>query len=207
MIKYRNSIISASAFRQTFGTVKSLSFGIPLRRSCVVRKFIEGMIFGFGFSLALLGVGGLGVYLFAPMVFRPVESSLSISQGPSPPTQLHQDRGPQFHELPIEEQIRRASVIALARFEPSADGKMKAIFREFLKKAPDTTIYYSIGDEYPSASYYPSEGTSHGDGLVVFFVGSPADMRMAMTYTGDRIHSLGDIPLELFRKKCQTPGA
>ena len=95
----------------------------------------------------------------------------------------------------------------MARFEPTADGRKKAIIRQFLKKAPDTTIYYSVGDEYPVASYYPSEGPMHGDGVIVFFVGSPAEMRMSMSYTGDRIQGLGDIPIELFKKKCETPGA
>lgn len=173
----------------------------------MARKFIEGLIFGFGFSLAFLAVGGLAVFFLGPTTFRPDDYPLAINDRELMPAPSPQNAGLRFHELPVEEQIKRASVIALARFEPAADGKMKAIFREFLKKAPDTTIYYSIGDEYPSASYYPSEGARHGDGVVVFFVGSPADMRMSMTYTGDRIHSLGDIPIELFKKKCQTPGA
>lgn len=173
----------------------------------MARKFIDGLVFGFGFSLALLVVGGLAMYLLAPPDFRPVQPSVSFSQGELPPTQFQKEPGLQFHALPIEKQIELASVIALARFEPAADGKMKAVFTEFLKKAPDTTIYYSIGDEYPSASFYPSDAKRFGDGVVVFFVGSPAEMRMSMTYTGDRIHSLGDIPLELFRKKCKTPEA
>lgn len=173
----------------------------------MLRKFFEGLLIGLGFWLALLVVGGIAMYLLAPPQFRPIQPSVSFSQEALPPTQLQKDPGPQFHDLPIEKQIAMASVIALARFEPGADGKMKAVFTEFLKKDPDTTIYYSIGDEYTSGSYYPSEGRHHGDGLVVFFVGSPADMRLSMTYTGDRIHSLGDIPLELFRKKCKAPEA
>ncbi len=173
----------------------------------MIRKFFEGLLIGLGFWLALLVVGGIAMYLLASPQFSPIHPSVTFSQGELPPTQVQKDPGPQFHDLPIEKQIAMASVIALARFEPAVDGKMKAVFREFLKEVPDTTIYYSIGDEYPSASYYPSEGKVHGDGVVVFFVGSPADMRMSMTYTGDRIHSLGDIPLELFRKKCKTPEA
>lgn len=172
----------------------------------MIRKFFEGLLMGLGFWLALLIVGGLAMVLLAPPAFIPIQPSISFSQSDSPP-QFQKDAGPQFHDLPIEKQIATASVIALARFEPAADGKMKAVFTEFLKKDPDTTIYYAIGDEYPAASYYPSERRGHGDGVVVFFVGSPADMRMSMTYTGDRIHSLGDIPLGLFRKKCKTPEA
>ena len=46
-----------------------------------------------------------------------------------------------------------------------------------------------------------------GDGAVVFFMGSPATMKMAVTYTGDRIHGLGDIPIELLREKCKEDSA
>ncbi len=83
---------------------------------------------------------------------------------------------------------------------------MKAIIKEFLKKEPDTTIYYSVGDEYKDSSYCPSQNTKYGDGVVISFVGSPATMRMSMSYSGGRIHSLGDIPMELFKEKCNDPG-
>jgi hypothetical protein len=43
--------------------------------------------------------------------------------------------------------------------------------------------------------------------MVMFFTGSPATMRMSMTYFGDRVHSLGDLPIELLRQKCEEPNA
>jgi len=112
-----------------------------------------------------------------------------------------------FHELPIEDQIKQSSVIALAKFEPSADGKMRAIIKEFLKKRPGTQIHYNIGDEHPSSSYYPSDNKVRGDGVVIFFVGSPASMKMSMTFSDNRILGLGDLPMELFKKKCAAPDA
>lgn len=80
---------------------------------------------------------------------------------------------------------------------------MKAVITEFLKKDANVTIYYGMGDEYPSSSYYPKEKTGYGDGVVIFFTGSPAMIKMSMTYSGDRIHGLGDLPVELLRKKCK----
>ena len=82
-----------------------------------------------------------------------------------------------------------------------------AKIKEFLKKESGTTIYYNIGDEYPTSSYYPKEGTRYGDGVIIFFADSPATMKMSMSYSGDRIHSLGDIPIELFKKKCNDQNA
>lgn len=108
-----------------------------------------------------------------------------------------------FHEMPIEQKIEHASLIAVAEFEEAEDGRMRAIIKEILKKAPGTVSYYDVGDEHPMSSFYPSSGRSRGDGLVLFFAGSPATMRLSMTYTGDRISSLGDMPLALLREKCQ----
>jgi hypothetical protein len=108
----------------------------------------------------------------------------------------------QFHELPIEEQIKEASLIAVAKYEPAPDGQMKAIITDILKKDPNVVSYYDVGDEHPSSSYYPKDRSSYGDGLVIFFTGSPATMRMSMSYEGDRIRSLGDMPLSLFKEKC-----
>jgi hypothetical protein len=110
-----------------------------------------------------------------------------------------------FHELGIDEQIAQASVIALARYEPAADGEKKAIIREILKQDPGTEMYYKVGDEYAPASHFVASGTDYGDGVVIFFTGSPAMMMMSMGYSGDRIRGLGDIPIELFRQKCAKP--
>src|SRR5688572_25529893 len=129
----------------------------------------------------------------------PTNEERALNGKPWPTTgQAH----PNFHELPLEEQIRAASVIALVRYEPASGGKVKAVIKEFLKKDPGVELHYNIGDEYAHASHYAGGGSDHGDGVIVFFVGSPAEMRMSTTYSGDRIRGLGDIPLELFREKC-----
>ena len=183
----------------------------------MLKKFTEGLVFGGGFGISFLALWYVAAYLITPMFFGSqieqvtnaqlseldANAPASISQSPN----SRPEAGPPFHELKIEEQIKKSSVIALAKFELSSDGKMKAIIKEFLKKEPDVKLYYNEGDEYASSSYYPTDKTSYGDGLVIFFVGSPATMRMAMSYEGDRIRGLGDIPLELFKKKCEEPNA
>ncbi len=167
------------------------------------KKFLEGVVFGTGFAIAFIALAWLGVSLLTSAHVSQGDSTVSFGTSRQPSTPVGAESGPPFHELPLEEQIKRASVIALARYEPAPDGRKRAILKEFLKKDPETTIYYKIGDEFTSASFYPAEGSERGDGLVIFFVGSPATMRMSMTFFGDRIPSLGDIPLELFRNKCK----
>src|SRR5688572_12854691 len=46
-----------------------------------------------------------------------------------------------FHEWPLEEQIDKATVIAIARYDRE-DGKRKCVFSEILKQEPGTTFSY-----------------------------------------------------------------
>lgn len=177
------------------------------------KKFTDGLIFGAGFTLSFIILWYMAAYFIQPtLTERQIEHFKDeypdvISKVPQPP-QLKNEMGSgqnkiPFHEQSIEEQIKQSSVIALSKYESAPDGRTKAVITEFLKKDPDTTIYYNIGDEYPPASYFPKENTSHGDGVVIFFTGSPAMMRMSMTYSGNRIRSLGDLPVSLLREKCK----
>ncbi len=177
----------------------------------MLKKFTDGLVFGTGFAISFVAIWYIATYTLYPTLISSVTESANqqiAQEGYSVPSEQtvpniqHQLSKP-FHEMSPEEQIKNASVIALARFEKSPDGKMKAIIKEFLKKEPRVTIYYNIGDEYPSSSYYPSENRSYGDGVVIFFTGSPARMGMSVTYTGDRISGLSDIPIELFKQKCK----
>ena len=176
------------------------------------RKFLEGLCFGSGFTIAFMVLWSVLAFTLAPALATMFMSRMSGEHevSVSPPnipglSGTMRSEGPSFGDLSIEEQIEKSSVIAVARYEKAPDGKMKAIIREFLKKDPDATVYYKVGDEYPGASRYPSGNTHYGDGAVIFFVGSPASMRMSITYSGDRITGLGDMPIELLRQKCQAP--
>lgn len=110
--------------------------------------------------------------------------------------------GTPFYELPIEQQIEQSSMIAVAEYEDGGDGRMRAMIREILKKDPGTVSYFDVGDEHHMSSYHGSSDRSRGDGVVIFFTGSPATMSLSMSYEGERIRSLGDMPLALFREKC-----
>lgn len=165
------------------------------------KKFFEGVTFGAGFGLTFLLVAWLGLSFFISKAPDSTGVSFSTSK---PIEKSAEESGMPFHELPVEEQIKKSSIIALARYETAPDGKKKAILKEFLKKEPGTTIYYNIGDEYPPGSFYPTKGRGNNENLIIFFTGSPASMKMSTTFSGDRISSIGDIPLELFRSKCRT---
>ena len=188
-------------------------WGVMQKERTMFKKFSEGFVFGLGFGISFILIWYISAFfLFPKLVGSQLEKTISKIESrvdhhvpDSADSIAKQYR--QFDELSLNEQIKRSSVIAIAKYEKSPDGKLKAIIKEFLKKEPRTIIHYNIGDEYPSLSVYPEENTRYGDGVVIFFVGSPATMKSAVTYTGGRIHSFGDMPIELLRAKCKEENA
>ena len=77
------------------------------------------------------------------------------------------ENGIPFHELGIEVQIKAASEIASVEFKANADGRMRAVILEFLKKNPRTRMQHAVGDEYPTSNCYLTEGHRHGDCAVI----------------------------------------
>lgn len=169
----------------------------------MANRFVQGLVFGAGFAVSLLVVGALGLVVLSANLSSRFSSHVD-SLSSSGPSNSVDEPSRQFHELTLEEQIEGATVIALVQFEPSAEGKSKAVIKEFLKMTAGTKIHYDVGDEYAPRSFYPNkDGVFQGDGIVVFFTGSPATMKYAVNYFGDRIAGLGDIPMKLFREKCR----
>jgi hypothetical protein len=103
-----------------------------------------------------------------------------------------------FHNWPVERQIEKSSVIALAKWEKSGS-TLKCIISEILKQTPDTKFYYKVGDEYRAGSRPIQNNTDYGDGEIMFFTGSPASFRFSTGFRGDRLTGLGDMPIAELR--------
>jgi hypothetical protein len=115
-------------------------------------------------------------------------------------TPVHtEDDGAQFHDLPPEQKVARSTAIVLVSYQKDGE-KFKAVVAEILKKNPDTELYYAVGDEMPTLSYYGKDGEMQGEGQVVFMQGSPARMRSSYSFEAGRIGGLGDMPLDVLRK-------
>ncbi|MFZ6800577.1 hypothetical protein [Undibacterium sp. Di24W] len=163
----------------------------------MLRKFKDGLIFGAGFSVAFLVLSYLGFLLFTNMKWT---NNTPVSENGE---HIKVVKEIPFHELSPEEQINRASVIALAKHEKLPNGKYAAVVKEFIKKDPNTTVYYKIGDEYPRNPNAPEVDKSYAENMLIFFTGSPATMVSSFTYSGERISSLGDMPIEVLRNKSR----
>ena len=181
----------------------------------MLRKFKDGLSFGAGFAIAYLAISYIVSYLITPMLMESqiekVNKSLSsdksiggIQQNNSFPDI---DNQKPFHGLPVDEQIKKASVILITKYIPGSDGQVKAIIKKILKKDEGVSFKYDVGDEIPSSSYFPRKNTLYGDGTVVFYVGNPPSRRLSVTYQDDRIGGLGDMPIELLLKKCNDTKA
>jgi hypothetical protein len=176
-------------------------------------KFKEGLVFGAGFTIVFLTLSYSADYFIAPSL---LEHKLRRIVSPLPQSMLNTSFQPSnmemntkyfnekpFNELSPEEKIKQASVIAIAKYKKSSDGKIITVIAEFVKKDTNTTIYYKVGDEYPSHRDYTDKTVAYGDGIIIFFTDSPATMKMSMSYSGERISSLGDMPMKMFLEKCK----
>ena len=174
-----------------------------------MKKFVEGLLFGAGFSIAFIALWMIVTIFIYPVYLESQMSDLADTEivfpDDSDTTSLTVHpayTGEPFYSLSIEERIAKSSAIALVKYEPANDGRMQAIIVEYLKLQPGTETRYAVGDEYRGSSYYPNDDRSRGDGVVIFFTGSPANMELSTSVYGDRITGLNDIPLALFREKC-----
>lgn len=174
----------------------------------MLKKLSDGLFFGAGFGVSFIFLWYVAAYFVSPLFagphLRQTVSDQFSQQGTVWQSETVENGGKgrtpsaPFHDLSMDEQVKQADAIALAKYRKAADGRMRAIITEFLKK-PGAKVKYRIGDEDMLASYYPKPGTEHGDGLIIFFTGSSDTMSLAV-YDG-RIPSYGDITVEQFKNK------
>jgi hypothetical protein len=108
-----------------------------------------------------------------------------------------------FHDWPIEKQVASASAIVLTKHSDDGE-RLTSTVSEILKLAPGTTLYYKVGDEYKNGSRYLEKNVSYGDGEIIFFTGSPAQMRFSTSHADGRCRGLGDMPIETLKEIIAT---
>lgn len=181
----------------------------------MLKKFVDGLVFGAGFAISFMAILLVSInWVSTAMIECQIEESVSnldaercqkeIPEKFKDQLKESKNEGKLFHKLPLEEKIERASVIALVRYEDTSGPKVRAVIDEFFKKTPSSKIYYDVGDEYTYGNYYPEDGVERGDGLVVFFTGSPATMTYLTTYDDSRVLGLSNIPINLLKKKIKN---
>jgi hypothetical protein len=103
-----------------------------------------------------------------------------------------------FHKLPLEEQLKQASAIVIAKHEVQ-DGRLIAKVSEIPCLKPGTRLSYKVGDELRDSGRRIEPNTMYGDGQFVLFTGKDADFRFSATYTNNRLYMAGNMSLDEFR--------
>jgi len=155
----------------------------------MIRLFIKGLVFGAGFTVAVIAI------IYIAYQFKYSGSNRVI---PNAAGEI------QWHKLTNEQQIEKATVIAVVRYSKGEEGSMEAKFTEIYKDNPSVEFNYKLNDEYPSLKYYPKDNYGVRGGAVIFFEGSPAEYRHALYLYDERVASFGDMPLDLLIKKYKS---
>lgn len=115
------------------------------------------------------------------------------------PSEAQSDPYNDFHAWPLDRQIASASVIVATTWTKDGD-RTKNVVSEILKQKPGTSFYYKVGDEYADMDYYPEHDVQ---GEIIFFTGSPAEMRLARSYRKDDRSAYS---LDVLRDKIKASG-
>jgi hypothetical protein len=152
--------------------------------------------------ILVLAYGAPWVMFFVRSIQFPDTTGIPAAEAESAePIQMEERWDNDFHARPPEEKIKRASAILLTRLEKDGD-RHREIVAEILKRKPGVRLYYKVGDEYEMLSHAPTPECTgcEGQGSIVFMIGNPATMVSSVTYDGDRLRSMGDIPLDEIRR-------
>jgi hypothetical protein len=129
--------------------------------------------------------------------------SLSSEKFPQNDQRIIKHTEVSFHDLALEEQIKKSSAIVFAKYQRSDDGRVLAIVDKYLKSPPASEKFLEVGEEHQASSYYPKEKHSRGDGVIILFTGSPATVKMTVSVYDDRVPGYGDITLQMLEDKIR----
>lgn len=160
----------------------------------MIKWFLNGVGFGFGFCLAVAIVFWALSYIDDPSGEFVFHSSLDQEAD-------YKERN-QWRDLAIDEKIDRATAIAILRFRKEPDGLNAAYVEEIVRRDPDTELAIDVGDRLERSDFYSQGGSSQDrNGVVIFFVRNPGvEIEQGYLYD-DRLIGEGGMPLQLFIEK------
>lgn len=175
----------------------------------MLNKFISGLLIGLGISISFVVVISLYFSFVVPGILDTQKISIP-GEVVALPTGVDYPYIENFHELPLDDKIANSTAIIVTEISKNENGIYESRVSEILKKRDGVDLYYELGDvydDYSDYSRYEEMNAQIPKGFIVFMAGNPARMRFSTSYSGgERISSLGDIPMVLFREKCERSG-
>lgn len=162
--------------------------------------FKKGLMFGAGFTVAAIIVGYVFVFLFGGVIFQ-------TGQPPTGPSSYTTYGSNSLEGKTLEKKIDISTAIFITKFNETENGFVTAVVTEVLKSSPGVNLKYTAGDIYPNASYYKEDSVRHGDGVIIFYSGTPGRQQQTYNYSNGRIGGLNNMPLDLFKNMVSGPNA
>jgi hypothetical protein len=147
----------------------------------MIKQLLKGILFGVGFSVALIAAMEIYSKISPPDYQRDHSSTIGLSN--------------EWNSYSHDEQIKKSTAIAVARYTESNDGSYVATISEIYKDNESVMLNIKIGDSYESLRFYPRKDNRLRSGVLIFFTGSPAIERATLYLYDDRIIGYGDMPL------------
>ncbi|WP_413662473.1 hypothetical protein ACG1BZ_14745 [Microbulbifer sp. CNSA002] len=133
----------------------------------MLNKFLSGVTLGAGFSISALCVYTIWMfYVFPLLIDQSFTSKLEETENLS---QLqHYENTPNFHNLPVDDQIELATAIIIVKFEEGDNGSYRSVVEEILKKEDGIELYYNVGEVYEEAPTYNRSKNFMQERAIVF---------------------------------------
>ncbi len=159
----------------------------------MIKLFIKGIVFGSGFSIALLAFGFI---TYTILNNQELEDTTY--------TGAELDAWNKMGEM---EKVREAKAIAIINYKQISENHHLAYISEIYKK-PNVETGLSVGDPLPTADSYASKG-SVPSGAIAFFIGNPASVSSVTMLYDDLAKGFGDMPakaiIEIFNQNLTKP--
>jgi hypothetical protein len=153
------------------------------------KTFIRGIVFGAGFSISLIII----MFIAKEILINDLESKYD-----NPTFQSNYE---EWHKLSDDEQLKKATAIAIIRYSDSEEGS-KIGTVEQIYTDDSVTLNIKVGDSYPSLKYYPrGDSLRERSGVLVVFRDSPPIEQSTLYLYDDRVAAYGDMPVEIAIKK------
>lgn len=153
----------------------------------MIKTFIKGLVFGAGFSISVLII-----FFFAKeLLIKNMEDKSTIPASHSS----------EWHQLSNDEQLKKATAIALIRYSDSKDGS-KIAFVEKIYTDKSIKLDLKPGDPYSNLRYYPRKDSfRERTGVLVLFRDSPPIEQSTLYLYDDRVAAYGDMPIDIAIQK------
>ena len=92
--------------------------------------------------------------------------------------------------LSFEDRVERATLVLIAE-NRTEGGMIRAYIKEELRRKPGTAFEFSVGAEYPPIARTPEPNTSYGEGVLLLFAGSPAELQESVSIHGGNVSVSG----------------